>query len=318
MSSLSIVPAFQFNEVIFDVVDRNGQPWLKSSQLATALGYAREDKVTRLYQRNADEFTENMTQLIDNTETPISGFSVYATQVRIFSLRGCHLIAMFARTAVAKAFRKWVLDVLDSMHTQPAALPLPDRLATKVERRPLVDLVNVWVGAAPVSYRSAWQQVNANFGVTKADELTLAQVTDAIKWVQARIDLAVQAETAAQPTDLPVPKNPTYDLAKAARVNKEIATEAWNISSEFSQRIEALAKKAISSFDHEKRISNVASAFDCSIMEQAAAIKNTAYIVHHALAAVQKQATSLAYLAKAMQRLERLSATMIIPVVGAN
>ena len=34
-------------------------------------------------------------------------------EVRIFSLRGAHLLAMFARTKVAKAFRKWVLDVLD-------------------------------------------------------------------------------------------------------------------------------------------------------------------------------------------------------------
>ena len=34
-------------------------------------------------------------------------------EVRIFSLRGAHLIAMFARTAIAKQFRKWVLDVLD-------------------------------------------------------------------------------------------------------------------------------------------------------------------------------------------------------------
>lgn len=32
---------------------------------------------------------------------------------RIFSLRGCHLLAMFARTPVAKAFRKWVLDVIE-------------------------------------------------------------------------------------------------------------------------------------------------------------------------------------------------------------
>ncbi|MFW3379839.1 hypothetical protein ACN9NO_11160, partial [Glaesserella parasuis] len=34
-------------------------------------------------------------------------------QVRVFSLRGAHLIAMFARTKVAKDFRKWVLDILD-------------------------------------------------------------------------------------------------------------------------------------------------------------------------------------------------------------
>ncbi|MDH8489597.1 P22AR C-terminal domain-containing protein, partial [Klebsiella pneumoniae] len=34
-------------------------------------------------------------------------------KVRVFSLRGAHLIAMFARTPVAKEFRRWVLDILD-------------------------------------------------------------------------------------------------------------------------------------------------------------------------------------------------------------
>ena len=195
MSSLSIVPAFQFNDVIFDVVDHNGQPWLKSSQLATALGYAREDKVTRLYSRNADEFTENMTQLIDNTETPTSGFSVYATQVRIFSLRGCHLIAMFARTAVVKAFRKWVLDVLDSMHTrQPEALPLPDRLATKEERKPLTNLVNILVGCAPLSYRDAWKMIHVNFSVESADALTVSQIQQACQWAQDKIDSCISMD----------------------------------------------------------------------------------------------------------------------------
>ncbi len=32
---------------------------------------------------------------------------------RVFSLRGAHLIAMFARTPKAKEFRRWVLDILD-------------------------------------------------------------------------------------------------------------------------------------------------------------------------------------------------------------
>ncbi|CAM6492057.1 hypothetical protein ENINCK372B1_16190 [Enterobacter intestinihominis] len=33
--------------------------------------------------------------------------------MRVFSLRGAHLIGMFARTPKAKEFRRWVLDVLD-------------------------------------------------------------------------------------------------------------------------------------------------------------------------------------------------------------
>lgn len=39
--------------------------------------------------------------------------SLRKKSVRIFSLRGAHLIAMFSRTPVAKEFRKWVLDILD-------------------------------------------------------------------------------------------------------------------------------------------------------------------------------------------------------------
>lgn len=63
--------------------------------------------VQRIYQKHADEFTECMTGMI-NLTTPGG-----QQQARVFSLRGAHLIAMFARTTVAKEFRRWVLDVLD-------------------------------------------------------------------------------------------------------------------------------------------------------------------------------------------------------------
>lgn len=103
MSSL----ALSFNEVKFNPVPRqDGQIWLSSGELAQALGYKQENAVSKIFNRNSDEFTENMTQIIDNPRLPNLG-------MRIFSLRGCHLIAMFARTAVGKQFRKWVLDVLD-------------------------------------------------------------------------------------------------------------------------------------------------------------------------------------------------------------
>ncbi|MGL5410310.1 MAG: P22AR C-terminal domain-containing protein, partial [Shewanella sp.] len=51
--------------------------------------------------------------------------------VRIFSLRGAHLIAMFSRTALAKEFRRWVLDVLDretAAHPQPLTVLTDDEL----------------------------------------------------------------------------------------------------------------------------------------------------------------------------------------------
>lgn len=97
-----------FNKFTFSPVIRDSQPWFKSSELARALGYKDENSVRRIYERNADEFTENMTQVVENLDTVN-----LTVRARIFSLRGCHLLAMFARTPVAKAFRKWVLDVIE-------------------------------------------------------------------------------------------------------------------------------------------------------------------------------------------------------------
>lgn len=104
-----------FRQVPLPVLEYEEQLWVKATDLARALGYSSEEKVSRLYRRNEDEFTPNMTQVIEIVERPISGFSenlVFKT--RIFSLRGCHLIAMLAHTPVAKEFRHWVLDILSA------------------------------------------------------------------------------------------------------------------------------------------------------------------------------------------------------------
>jgi prophage antirepressor-like protein len=61
-------PGLCFNDVTFDVVDRNGSAWLKTSEVATALGYADQSGVTRIYSRNADEFTNEMTCSVKLTE----------------------------------------------------------------------------------------------------------------------------------------------------------------------------------------------------------------------------------------------------------
>lgn len=111
--------ALAFRNTQFDIVDRNGQPWLQAGQIAQALGYVREDAISSLYRRNAEEFTPCM---VENVKLAFSGN--LEKEVRIFSLRGAHLLAMFARTEVAKEFRRWVLDVLDST-VAPAALPAP-------------------------------------------------------------------------------------------------------------------------------------------------------------------------------------------------
>lgn len=82
--------------------------WLTSTDVAKALGYKSTKSITNLFNQNADEFSDGMTQVIESVTS-----GNYRKKVRVFSLRGAHLIAMFARTDVAKEFRRWVLDILD-------------------------------------------------------------------------------------------------------------------------------------------------------------------------------------------------------------
>ncbi|OOF85600.1 hypothetical protein BKG93_04320 [Rodentibacter ratti] len=110
-----------FQNTTLSVIDRNNQIWLSSIEVGKALGYSSPvDGVRKLYNSHQDEFTPNMTALIDMRTN--GGMQ----KVRIFSLRGCHLIGMLSHTKVAKDFRKWVLDILDKETEQPKQLALPE------------------------------------------------------------------------------------------------------------------------------------------------------------------------------------------------
>lgn len=96
-----------FNNQHIELVNVNNQPYMTLHQIGEALGYAQSRRLSGLFMQHADEFTPEMSMLIKQGRT----------QVRVFSLRGCHLLAMFSKTQVAKEFRKWVLDLIES-HNQ--------------------------------------------------------------------------------------------------------------------------------------------------------------------------------------------------------
>jgi prophage antirepressor-like protein len=115
-----------FNGLSLAVVMHCGQEYLTLTEVARAL-YAQEGgpqsatpsetRVRDLFRRHADEFTDSMTALV-RMQTA-GGMQ----EVRIFSLRGCHLLGMFARTECAKQFRRWVLDVLEQRGA-PQTMPV--------------------------------------------------------------------------------------------------------------------------------------------------------------------------------------------------
>lgn len=117
------VMPLSFNGIELNPVMHDSQIWMTSADLAKALNYADVRSVTKLFSRNSEEFTPLMTLVVKLT-TKGFGNGNSEKDTRIFSLRGCHLIAMFANTKVAKDFRVWVLDILDKEIGAPIVTPV--------------------------------------------------------------------------------------------------------------------------------------------------------------------------------------------------
>ena len=184
MSSL----ALSFNEVNFTPVQQNDGIWLTAPDLAKALGYSKSDAVTQVYERNKDEFTTSMTLTLKLSVNGINN-SVRGKETRIFSLRGAHLIAMFSKTAIAKQFRKWVLDILDKEVGAPVAK------TTKVERTPLHDAHAMLVAKTKhLNSSDAWKIINQRFGTQSINEIPYDAIPVAVEYVHHLIALFSNAE----------------------------------------------------------------------------------------------------------------------------
>jgi len=133
----------QFQDAPIQIVTLDGERWVHGPDIGRALGYRHpRSAIYKLFNRNQDEFSPAMTMVVqvqdlrsqvgyadpplrsqigDGAESADAeagdaaddaGFD-QAREARLFSARGAHLLAMFARTPVAKQFRHWVLDVLE-------------------------------------------------------------------------------------------------------------------------------------------------------------------------------------------------------------
>lgn len=196
--------ALTFHATQFDIIDRNGQPWLRSFQIGSALGYKNPSAdMAKVYERNADEFTSSMTALV---ELDTAGGK---QQVRIFSLRGVHLLAMLSRTKVAKEFRHWVLDVLEGVAEAPAPAKrqpkaLPNGL-TLDQQEAVKGLVKARVEALPKDKQAkaaitCWSALKSKFGCTYK-EIAPEQFSEAVSLV-ARLPLEGELLEPEQPKPL--------------------------------------------------------------------------------------------------------------------
>ena len=214
--------ALTFNGITLSPISHQNSPWIRAVELAKALGFKREDQAAKIYRAHADEFTPDMAQLVEITDNADSAFPVKSL---IFSLRGCHLVAMFARTPVAKAFRRWVLDVLDKLDAEQRAAsssPTPDDFtgtlsitpSSVADRKPLRALVGSWAQVSGLPFAACWNQLKAAFNLANIKELPQEWIPDAIDWVQKRIDaLPAPAPATALPSSPASPDDVEGHLA---------------------------------------------------------------------------------------------------------
>lgn len=168
-----------FNGNTLTTINQANQIWLTSADVAKALGYKSTRSLTNLYNANSDEFSANMTEVIESvTSSKTKGLKV---KTRIFSLRGCHLLAMFARTDIAKAFRVWVLDILER-----------ETKTTPRQRTPLRQACDrLAVGNMLVS--DAYKLVSNHYNVEHIDQIPEASLPEAVAFVYNMILMKQQA-----------------------------------------------------------------------------------------------------------------------------
>lgn len=177
--------ALSFNEVNFSPVQQDGQIWIASRELGQALGYSREDAVNKIFERNSDEFTVSMAR---NVKLTLQG---QAREVRVFSLRGCHLIAMLSRTAIAKQFRKWVLDILDR---EVLNQQIESRQSISPEQQALLhEIVDRRSKGNRKIYAEMWSRHNRHFKIPRYAELLAIHFPEAVHYLET-MELKAKAE----------------------------------------------------------------------------------------------------------------------------
>lgn len=170
--------ALTFNDVnLIPLSSSDHHVWIGSTQIGLALGYANpETAITKIFNRKSDEFTSDMTRLVEvQTNGGIQ-------QIRAFSLRGCHLITFFARTPVAKEFRKWVLDVLEKEVLQQQ---IDTRVKINAEQQAILkEIVDRRCEGNVKKRTELWSRHNQHFRIPRYSDLLAIHFQDAVDYLE--------------------------------------------------------------------------------------------------------------------------------------
>lgn len=205
MSQAHRIPTFPTAHP-FPPLAYKGTPVLTTEMLAQAYEVTPK-QIRQNFANNRDRFIEGKHffsvsgQELKDFRLCVENFdSQISTKVRVLILytnRGCARHAKSLNTDRAWDMYELLEETFFAVVKTDHPVTLNDTTRpsrrTDPERKALTAIINTWVGMAPIHYASARSQVNAHFGVASVDALTIGQVSDAIQWVQEKIDALQQA-----------------------------------------------------------------------------------------------------------------------------
>ncbi|MEE6089268.1 BRO family protein [Avibacterium paragallinarum] len=255
-----------FQNKNLSVINQNNQLWMTVTEIGNALGYSDPFKsVKNIYDRHADEFTPNMTALIEmQTNGGIQ-------KVRIFSLRGAHLIGMLSHTKVAKDFRKWVLDILDEevkRQEQLHKLPTTENdTITPEEQRLIQNAVAATHQRTKMSYGEIWARVKNKFAVAKYEQIKRKDHRDVMIYIAS-----MHPMQELPPNSIALDMENFYMLAKAMNyINHSVA--AWECLEDLFSDLES-HKNYKTAFNLGTASNRLAQALESFIAKHTPFLKN--------------------------------------------
>ncbi|MCT8823525.1 hypothetical protein KZ326_04015 [Glaesserella parasuis] len=258
-----------FKTTTLSVINKNNHTFLTAKDLGNALAYSDPVvAISKIYDRNADEFTAEMTALI---ELQTAGGK---QQVRVFSLRGAHLIAMFARTKVAKEFRKWVLDILDReiLQNEQQIAPLT---ITPEQQRAIQEAVQQAHYRTGLHWQEIYSRLKSTFNVAKYDQLPQTMFEHVINFLntlgnqyrpinRSKKDITIAGLDAEQiakylvrarafAKEVEVFHRKLYeDLGISRYVKNDIAGKAYDIAHEFNVWLDPFIEQVLPQLNQQR------------------------------------------------------------------
>lgn len=211
MSQAELLSPTHFSPSVFLY---SGRPATTSLEVAKFFGKRHTDVLRDVNNFSAncpEEFSQRnfaSAEYSDEQGKPRPMFILYRDGFMLLVMGYTGKKALAMKLAYIEAFNRMEAELAEQHAALSAATPddIPGTVSplskrTDPERKQLTAIINTWVGMAPIHYASARAQVNAHFGVTGVDKLTVEQVKEAIRWVQARIDaLPAPAPAGALPS----------------------------------------------------------------------------------------------------------------------